>query len=188
VRKLVAIVFLLLLSLPSDAVDGQGVRYVGGTAPKLQSGTIGSLDTTSEASLIFKSAGNKVDIPYSSIQSFQYQEEVARHLGLLPAIVVALFKVRQHRHFFVISYHDESGSDGHSVDQVKATQKATQVVIFEVPKDMPRTLRSVLEARAPQRSEPCNSWGWRDDLRAKGNPTFCDTHKTVPDAHPPESN
>jgi hypothetical protein len=76
----------------------------------------------------------KVEIPYASIESHKYSKEVARHLGVLPTIAVGLLKVRQHRHFFRISY--------------RVPGAAAQVVIFEVPKQMPRTLEAVLQTRA----------------------------------------
>lgn len=186
-KRLVAFTLLLLVSLPSAAVDVQEVKYVGGTAPKLQPGMVGSLDTTSSEALIFKSAGNKVDIPYSSIESFQYKAEVARHLGVLPTIVVALFKARQHRHFFVISYRDDTRSEGRSDDHSGDQVQPAQVVVLEVPKDIPRTLCAVLEARAPQRSPSCNFWGcWRHPATAERS-TLCDTRKTVPGEQPAET-
>ena len=126
----------LLLSLSAAAVDDGHAKYVGGTVPGVTAGTIVRLETTSETSLTFQHAGNKVEIPYASIQSYEYSKEVARHLGVLPTIVVGLIKVRQHRHFFRISYRPEGAA-------------AAQVVIFEVPKHMPRTLRAVLDTRAP---------------------------------------
>jgi len=127
---------LLLLALPAGAVAGRKVKYVGGTAPGLQSGVIGSLDTTSDTALIFEHAGSKLAIPYSAMQSFDYSEEVTHHLGVLPLILVSLFRMREHRHFFRISY---GGSDD-----------VIQVAVFEVSKQMPRSLRAVLQARTPQ--------------------------------------
>jgi hypothetical protein len=97
-------------------------------------------DTTSETSLTFEYANNKLLIPYSEIEPFEYTTEVTHHLGVLPAIAVGLLKKRESRHFFRISYRD--------ADHVK------QVAVFEVPKHMPRTLEAVLEDRAPQGYKP----------------------------------
>ena len=47
-------------------------------------------------------------------------QQVARHLGVVPAIAVGLVKRWQRRHYFRITYHDES--------------KTQQVAIFEVSK------------------------------------------------------
>jgi hypothetical protein len=113
---------------------------VGGTAPGVNVGVIGRLDTKSETALIFEYSGNKLEIAYSAIQSFEYSKEVTRHLGVLPAIAIGMFKVRRHRHFFRISYRDSN--------------LVAQTGVLEVPKHMPRTLQAVLEARAPQACKP----------------------------------
>lgn len=151
-RRWVAFGLFLLLCLPAAAVSGGQVMYTGGTAPGLKAGMIGRLDTTSETALTYEYGGNKLEIPYGSIESFDYSCEVTRHLGVLPAIVVGLLRARQHRHFFRISYRDQNrGPNG-----------PPQVAVFEVPKQMPRTLKAVLEARrvvpdtpASSKSKPC---------------------------------
>ncbi len=135
-KKLVILSLLLALALPGAAVEGDQVMYFGGTAPGLANGTVGRLDTTSEASLTFEYAGNnKLAIPYGAVESYQYSRDVAHHLGVLPTIAVGLLKTREHRHFFRISYRDPNS--------------VSQVAVFEVPKRMPRTLQAVLDARAP---------------------------------------
>ncbi len=125
----------------SDPVNNDQVKYVGGTVPGVTSGMIGRLDTTSETALTFDHAGSKIAIPYDAIQSFAYSQEVAHHLGVLPLIAVSLFRMRRHRHFFRITYQ---GQD-----------KLAGVVVFEVPKQMPRTLQAILEARAPNAMSSC---------------------------------
>jgi hypothetical protein len=132
-RRWIGFGLLVFLALPAVAVDGREVKYVGGTVAGVTSGAIGRLDTTTDAALIFEHAGTKVAIPYDAIQSFDYSHEVAHHLGVLPLIAISLFRARQHRHFFRISYRGQGD--------------VTQVVVFEVPKQMPRTLRVILEAR-----------------------------------------
>jgi hypothetical protein len=130
-----------LLPLPISAVDGDQVMYVGGTAGiVLKKGVIGKLDTTSQAALNFESPGGKLVIPFEEIESYEYSQEVARHLGVLPAIAVGLVKRRQRRHFFRITYHDEN--------------KVQQVAIFEVSKETPHTLMAILQGRAPQGCRP----------------------------------
>jgi hypothetical protein len=128
--------FLLLLSISAFALDEGHARYVGGTVPSVAAGVVGRLDTTSITSLTFEQAGNKVEIPYASIESYEYSKDVTRHLGVLPAIAVGLVKMRRHSHFFSISYRTETGGPA-------------QIVVLEVPKDMPRTLRAILDTRAP---------------------------------------
>jgi hypothetical protein len=140
VKKILPYCFLLLLSASVSALENGHARYVGGTVPSLTAGTIGRLDTTSEASLIFVQAGNKLEIPYVSIESYEYSKEVTWHLGVLPAIAVRLFKARQRRHFFRFSYRDANNT--------------VQAALFEVPKQMPRTLEAVLQTRAPRTGKP----------------------------------
>jgi hypothetical protein len=139
-KRLVASFLLLALTLPAAAVEDGQAMYSGGTVPALTAGLVGRLDTTSETSLTFEYGSNKLAIPYAAIESFEYSTEVAYHLGVLPAIAVALLKRRERRHFFRISYRDANS--------------VSQVAIFEVPKRMPRTLQSVLQARTPQRCRP----------------------------------
>ena len=133
-NKLAGFFCFLILAVPALAVEGSQVMYVGGSATGVVAGTIGNLDMTSGTVLIFQSAAGKIEIPYAAIQSFEYSSEVSRHLGVMPAIAVSLLKMRQHRHFFRLSYRDQ--------------RDIAQVVIFEVPKGMPRTLKAVLQDRS----------------------------------------
>ena len=141
-KKIAAICLLLAMAVPADAVEDGQVMYTGGTVPALQAGVLGRLDTTSESALSFEYAGSKLAIPYAKIDSYKYYEQVARHLGVLPAIAVGMVKRRQQRHFFQIGYRDESN--------------LSQVAVFEVSKQMPQTLLAVLLARAPQGCKPSN--------------------------------
>jgi hypothetical protein len=143
-KKHVALLLVLTLALPAAAVENGQVMYTGGTVPTIKAGALGHLDTTSETSLLFEHPDGKLLIPYADIQSFAYEKEVTRHLGVLPAIGVGLIKMRQYRHFFRISYRNDQGE---------------QVAIFEVPKQMPRTLQSVLASRSPGacKAQACSS-------------------------------
>ena len=144
-KKFLTVVFflslMLITSLPAAAV-ADPVRYVGGTVPELTADTTGRLDTTSATELIFEHSGKTFAIPYGSIASFDCSKQVARHLGVLPAIAVGIVRMRQHRHFFRISYHDGNGLE--------------QVAIFEVPKQLPRTLEAALETRTHAPHKTCD--------------------------------
>ncbi len=141
-KKPIVLCLLFALVAPLLAVEGNQVMYAGGTVAALNIGTIGGLDTTSESALGFESSGTKLLIPYADIQSFEYSTEVTHHLGVVAGVAVALLKKRERRHFFRITY---LGPD-----------RTTQVAVFEVPKQMPRTLDAVLKARAPQGCKPCS--------------------------------
>jgi hypothetical protein len=144
-RRIVTFGLLLLVSLTASALTESQVLYVGGTVPGLGVNAVGRLDLVSETSLTFESSGGKLTIPYSAIESFEYSNEVTRHLGVLPAIAVGLVKQRQHRHFFRIAYRDQT--------------QVSHVALFEVPKQMPRTLQAVLNARVPQICKPYTKCG-----------------------------
>lgn len=139
-RTVMALCLLLIFSLQTLAVDDGNVMYVGGTIASLKDGAVGNLDLKSQTELTFESPKGKVAIPFARIDFYEHSEEVAHHLGVLPAIAVGLLKIRQKRHFLRIAYRDEGN--------------ASQVAIFEVPKNMPRTLLAVLQQRAPQGCKP----------------------------------
>ena len=100
--------FLLLTPLVSFSVEGGQVMYVGGTVEALKEGVTGRLDTSSQTALSFDYSGGKLVIPYGLVDAYEYSQQVARHLGVLPAIAVGLIKGRQRKHFFRITYHDEN--------------------------------------------------------------------------------
>ena len=141
-KKLATFCLLLLIAVPVRAIDDGQVKYSGGTVPSLQAGVIGRLDTTSATDLSFEYDGKKLAIPYSKIDSFEFTDPVARHLGVLLAITVGLLRKRQRRHLVQIVYRDESDSK--------------QVAIFEVSKHATETLLAVLRVRAPQVYRPPN--------------------------------
>jgi hypothetical protein len=136
VKKLAVFCLLLIMALPAAAVEGKEVKYSGGTVPLLAAGAIGRLDTTSETTVSFEYAGNTFAIPYAKITSFEVHEQLARHLGVVPALFVGLIKARQKRHLVRITYRDDAA--------------VSQVAIFEVSKEMSQTVLSVLRSRAPK--------------------------------------
>lgn len=135
-KRIASLCLLLALAFPARAVEDGQVIYAGGTAPGMKAGVIGRLNYKSASALSFEFAGNSLVIPYAKIDAFQYHVEVARHLGVLPAMAVALVRKRQRRHFFEINYRDENN--------------LSQVALFEVPKQMPPTLLAVLKLRCPR--------------------------------------
>jgi hypothetical protein len=161
-KRFLQFCLFLFFSLSAFALEEGHARYVGGTVPGLTSGVIGRLDTTSTTSLTFARTGNKVEIPYASIESYEYSKDVTRHLGVLPAIAVGLVKMRRHSHYFSISYRTEAGWPA-------------QIVVLEVPKDMPRSLQAILQTRAPQAG--CNRKNAPAPLRSRA---ATDDHPPLP--------
>ena len=144
-KKMVGLCLLLVMPLATIAVEDGQVMYAGGTLVTLKEGTLGRLVTTSPTALTFESSGSQLVIPFAKIDSYEYSQQVARHLGVLPAIAIGLVRHRQKRHFLRIAYSEENN--------------AQQVAIFEVPKQMPRTLLAILQVRAP--------WGCKANAAAK---------------------
>jgi hypothetical protein len=130
----------LILALPLLAVEDGNVTYVGGTVRSLKEGTVGKLNTTSQTELTFEFSASKLAIPFAKIDLYEHSQQVAHHLGVLPAIAVGLVKKRQRKHFLRIAYRDEN--------------ETPQVAIFEIPKKMPQTLLAILLQRAPQGCRP----------------------------------
>ena len=135
-RKVVGLYLLLMLPLAAIAVANGQVMYAGGTVATLKEGMIGNLVTTSPTALTFEASRSQLVIPFANIDSYEFSEQVARHLGVLPAIGTGLVRHRQKRHFLRVSYKGENNAE--------------QVAIFELPKQMPRILLAILQVRAPQ--------------------------------------
>lgn len=136
-KKLLAVFLLLAMTVPCFAdfswVEGSDVRYVGGSA-SLAPDTMGKLDTTSPADLVFVAAGgSKLEIPYAAITNFRYSEEVAHHYGVIGATLIGLLKARRQQHFLHIAYRDANGN--------------VQTMVLEVSKDAEAALRTTIEAR-----------------------------------------
>ena len=146
-------ILLALVTIPSGAASIPSVKYIGGTAPELTTGTQGALDTSSDQ-LTFQWGGS-LAIRYGQIQNFSYRDEPAVHLGILPLIAVTLIRPQIYRHIVSITYVDPSG------------QK--QVAIFEVPKKARATLPVVLQERtgicSDQYQLPCRATAPRDSHR-----------------------
>jgi hypothetical protein len=141
-RVMLAAFVTLALASPALAggVEGPAVMYVGGTVPNVTEGQVGRLDTTVDRSLVFEYGSSRVEIPYASMQRYQYTQRLARRMGVAPTIAVGLIKRRQRRHIVEVYFRDESG--------------VNQVAVFEVSKDRAAPVVAVLNARAPRPSRP----------------------------------
>jgi hypothetical protein len=135
-RKFIATLLTLAFAMPLFAVEGDQVEYIGGTVGAVAPGTSGKIDMANEKEFRFVTATATLAIPYAKLDSYQYTEEVAHHLGVIPTIAIVMIKYRQRRHYFRISYRDENDKP--------------QSVVLEVPKQMPKTINAVLEARVPK--------------------------------------
>jgi hypothetical protein len=148
-KPFIAIAMLFAVAVCSATVENEQVEYIGGTVQSIKTGTIGQFDLSSASQLSFQSPGGSISIPYAAITSYELSQEVSHHLGVAPAIAVGLIKKRQRQHFVRISYVDANS--------------VAQGVVFEVAKQVPRTLLAVLQTRAPQGCKPvggCVKWSY----------------------------
>jgi hypothetical protein len=84
-----------------------------------------------------------VSIPYADIQKFEYQEKLARHLGVILTIAVVMLKHRQRRHFIQITYMDANRKE--------------QAAVFEIAKDDVLATKASIEARTRKTKETLES-------------------------------
>jgi hypothetical protein len=141
-RAIVVALLALGLAAPAAAsgVEGSDVLYVGGTIHNVKEGTVGRLDTTVAQALVFEYGGNRLEIPYSSMQRFQYTQKLARRLGVVATVAVVMVKHRQRRHFIEVYFRDAAG--------------VSQVAVFEVAKDRAAPTVAVLNARVARAARP----------------------------------
>ena len=157
-KNAVVVALLLITSCSLWAVDDGQVRYLGGTVLGLEVNAVGKLDLTSETVMQFDSPKGKFSIPYANVDSFHYTQELTHHLGVLPSIAVGLTRTRKHRHYFRIVYHTDAS--------------VSQIVVIEVPKQMPPVLQAVLKARAPH-ATPAKPNGQKNDVGATADNCNC---------------
>ena len=126
---------LVLGGLPALAVEGSEVELRSSTVPGTKTGVLGQLDITVPDRMIFRAPGSPdLAMPYANIVEFSSHEKLTHHLGFFPAMFVGMIKPRSKQHFLTISYRDNND--------------AMQVAAFEVAKDTPDILVSLLQARA----------------------------------------
>lgn len=164
-KKSIAVLLLFVFTTPMFGevfVDLGQAAYIGGTLTNIKAETMGKLDTTQEKFLAFNHEGGRAVIPYDKIESWKYDEVLARHLGVIATTVVVLLKHRQRRHMLQVQFKDDSG--------------VTQSAVFEVAKEQPRVVVAVLQARVKACSITAASWPSDPLGNAYAN---CDVPKTA---------
>src|SRR3954463_16007657 len=163
-KKLVAVVLMVVMASPAFAevfVDAGQAAYIGGTLANIKNEQMGKLDTTQEKVLSFSYDGGRVTIPYNRIESWKYDEVLARHLGVNATTLVVMLKHRQRRHLFQIQFKDDAG--------------VTQSALFEVAKEQPRAVVAVLQARVTG----CNVNPYWPSAPLSYARASCDTSRTA---------
>lgn len=139
--KRVVVVMLCFVFACEFAWAGLGsdkAMYVGGTA-SIKENTEGKATAKDEKNFVFEYSGNKLVIPYDQIDSLEYGQKAGRRIGV--AIMVsplALFS-KKRRHFLTLGYKDDKDKQ--------------QAAVFELGKDVIRTMLATLEARTGRKIE-----------------------------------
>src|SRR5262245_13633529 len=140
-RLLTALVILSLAApVLASGVEGADVKYVGGTIANMREGAVGRLDTTASTALVFEQGGSRLEIPYASMQRYQYTQPLARRMGVAATIAVGIVKRRQRRHIVEVYFRDTGGMN--------------QVAVFEVSKQRAASVVAVLNARVNRPVRP----------------------------------
>ena len=144
-RAMLVVLLTLSLTVPAlaAAIEGSDVMYIGGSVAGVKEGTVGRLDVTANNALLFNHGDSRVEIPYASIQRFQYTQKLARRLGVAATVAVVLVKHRQRRHVVELYFQDGTG--------------VNQVAMFELSKERAAPVVAVLNARVTPRPVPARA-------------------------------
>ena len=151
-RRMTAIsIFLAIIFTTAQAQTGakQQGEYFSGTVAALKPGVQLSWETASTVALDLHTESCSFSIPYKEITSFNYRKENKYHLGVAPAIAVALVKQRAKLHYVTIAWRQSDGG--------------VNVLTLEVEKPAAEGLMSVLNARVEKPSKAAGA-------RTSGNP------------------
>jgi hypothetical protein len=136
--------------MPVWGLDGSQAVYVNGTVQAVAAGAEGTVDTTAATALDFHSTAGEFSIPYAQMNECEFHSEVKVHLGVAPAIAVAIVKKRAKNYFLTMTWQAEGG--------------VPQVATLRFSKIEAQGLLPVLQARASnachQRPGQYCGWVW----------------------------
>jgi hypothetical protein len=112
-------------------------EYVGGTAEKLESGSMGAIEVGDPHYFAFYAKKEQVRVPYDRIDLLEYGQKVDRRL-LMAVVISPMFLLsKKRKHFLTVGYTDAEGSH--------------QALVFRVDKNDVRSILVSLEARTGQK-------------------------------------
>jgi hypothetical protein len=135
-KKTTCSILLCILFISTTAHAGLGSKktmYVGGTIGSVKERTEGVSSAAGENVWTFDYKDGKLSIPYDKITELEYGQKAGRRVAMAILISpIALFS-KKRKHYLTINYTDEGGK--------------TQAGVFELGKDVIRTMLASLEAR-----------------------------------------
>jgi hypothetical protein len=123
----------LLIALTACLTGQSRAEYVGGTAPKLESGVGGSIEMGDQRYFAFYTKKAQVRVPYDQINVLEYGQKVDRRLLMAVVISPVFLLSKSRKHFLTVGYTDEDGKH--------------QALVFRVNKNAVRAILVSLEAR-----------------------------------------
>lgn len=154
-KKPISLIVMILFVFNSIAfgVDSKKAEYIGGTAPDFKGAkknVAGTLSLDDETELRFTHKFNNTNgtfaVPYDKIIDLEYGHKTGRRVGAAVATAILISPVglfllfsKKRKHFLTVGYHDEDGKE--------------QVAVFELGKDIVKTVLPTIEARSGKKIE-----------------------------------
>jgi hypothetical protein len=150
----------LSVGLATAAVRGDRAAFIGGTVTTVPRGTQGDLNVDGTQELTFSAKEGGIRIPYAQITEMEFGQKVGRRVGATIALGVTTLGIgalpvlfsKKKKHYLTVSY--QSGTSG-------------EVAVFEMAKDIVKTVLPTLEARTGKKVLHEGSPGEDDYARAK---------------------
>jgi len=139
VWALLALTSGVLPPLLLAADSGARAQYTGGTVAGLSTKSQGSITTTDEEGLVFRTKQASVRIPYDKINTIEYGQRVSRRYAEAVIISPLLLLAKKRKHFLTVGYTDEQGRQ--------------QALVFQVHKSAVRSVLVSLEAKTGRKVE-----------------------------------
>jgi hypothetical protein len=135
VLSLFTAVFIANVASPAllAGIPSKKAVYRGGTLPRPEPSTTGTVTTIAEDDFIFRYSGGEIVVRYASINSMEYGQQAGRRLGLAIVLTPAFLLSKKRRHFLTINYID--------------AEDKQQAAVFELGKSIVRTTLASIEAR-----------------------------------------
>jgi len=131
---------LLLVALAALAAQpGVRAQFVGGTLAGIPVKSSVRLDLSNPDTLLLRSAGLEVRVPYQRIHTLEYGQNVSRRYAAAVLISPVLLLSKSRRHFVTVGYVDGEGKQ--------------QALVVRIEKGDIRPVLSGLEARTGRRVE-----------------------------------
>ncbi|HKF50243.1 MAG TPA: hypothetical protein VKB38_22975 [Terracidiphilus sp.] len=146
-KRLIAMglcVLVLAAVVPANAENGADVTYVAGTAPGINEGAAGKLDTTAAKELKFQSGTTELEVPYEQMTKVEYREQNRFRLGVAGTIVVGILKAREKVHTVTITWKDDKDTPNVATLEM-SREKAT--ALLDVLKAKTHAVPTVCEAK-----------------------------------------